>query len=85
LPHGMGSNSHRFTMPTDPWRTDLMPEGRVERLSPWAKVQVKRSKLLFEIQRKTECHRSALFSPEIRLCANDAGDESVGSLMLVVP
>src|SRR5579864_5933391 len=36
LPHGMGSISHRFTMPTDHWRTDLMPDGMVERLSLWA-------------------------------------------------
>src|ERR1700722_12341338 len=71
--HGMGSISHRFTMPTDPWRTDpwrtdLMREERIERMSPWARVQVKRSKRLFEIQRKTECHRSALFSREVKSC-----------------
>src|ERR1700730_10401718 len=39
LLHGMGSISHRFTMPTDHWRTDLMPDGMVERMSPWAKDQ----------------------------------------------
>src|SRR5580704_3854450 len=49
LPHGMGSISHRFTMPTDHWRTDLMPDGMVERMSPWAKDQVELSNLLFEI------------------------------------
>src|SRR5579864_7359804 len=36
LLHGMGSISHRFTMPTDHWRTDLMSDGTVERMSPWA-------------------------------------------------
>src|SRR3982074_3531845 len=49
LLHGMGSISHRFTMPTDHWRTDLMPDGMVERMSPWAKDQVELSNLLFEI------------------------------------
>src|SRR5882724_6799185 len=34
LLRGMGSISHRFTMPTDHWRTDLMPDGMVERMSP---------------------------------------------------
>src|SRR6266446_4444038 len=33
LLHGMGSISHRFTMPTDHWRKDLMPDGMVERMS----------------------------------------------------
>ncbi len=47
--HGMGSISHRFTMPTDNWRTNLMPGGMVERISPWAKDQVELSNLLFEI------------------------------------
>src|SRR6267142_4455838 len=36
LLHGRGSISHRFTMPTDHWRTDLMPDGMVGRMSPWA-------------------------------------------------
>jgi hypothetical protein len=49
LRHGMGSISHRFTMPTDHWRTDLMLDGMVERMSPWAKDQVELSNLLFEI------------------------------------
>src|SRR5260370_4795944 len=47
--HGMGSISHHFTMPRDHWRTDLMPDGMVERMSPWAKDQVELSSLLFEI------------------------------------
>src|SRR5258708_19695328 len=46
---GMRSISHRFTMPTDHWRTDLMLDGMVERTSPWAKDQVELSNLLFEI------------------------------------
>src|SRR5216684_3531708 len=49
LLHGMGSISHRFTAPMDRWRTDLMPDGMVERMSPWAKDQVELSNLLFEI------------------------------------
>src|SRR4029077_5959277 len=49
LLHGMGSISHRFTMPTDHWRTDLMPDGMVERTTPWAKDQVELSNLVFEI------------------------------------
>src|SRR5713101_7066886 len=49
LRHGMGSISHRFTMPTDHWRTDLMLDGLVERMRPWAKDQVELSNLLFEI------------------------------------
>src|SRR5216684_8760077 len=49
LLHGMGSISHRFTMPTDHWRTNLMPGGMVEWMSPWAKDQVELSNLLFEI------------------------------------
>src|SRR5579864_259748 len=36
LPRGMGSISHPFTMPTDHWTTDLMPDGIVERLSSWS-------------------------------------------------
>src|SRR5713101_9221394 len=47
--HGMASISHRFTTPMDQWRTDLMPDGMVERMSPWAKDQVEPSNLLFEI------------------------------------
>src|SRR6202163_1434803 len=46
--HGMGSISHRFTMPTDHWRTDLMPDGMIERMSAWAQDQVELSNLLFE-------------------------------------
>src|SRR6266705_1058763 len=60
LLHGMGSISHRCTMPTDHWRTDLMPDGMVERMSPWAKDQVELSNLLFEIvgriERRTSGH-----------------------------
>src|SRR5439155_20296131 len=49
LLHGRGSISHRFTMPTDHSRTDLMPDGMVERMSPWAKDQVGLSNPLIEI------------------------------------
>src|SRR4029077_15520414 len=49
LLHGMGSVSHRFTMPTDHWRTDLMAVRMVERMSPWAKFKVELSNLLFHI------------------------------------
>src|SRR5207249_7764829 len=49
LLHGRGSISHRFTMPTDHSRTDLMPDGMVERMSRWAKDQVELSNLLIEI------------------------------------